>query len=55
MGSRFVSRICNVASIDEDALTTSCAYSVQRFYSVYDTSNSRVGLATTEFTTATSN
>ncbi|KAJ7625265.1 acid protease [Mycena polygramma] len=28
---------------------------LQRFYSVYDTSNSRVGFATTEFTTATTN
>jgi len=28
---------------------------LQRFYSVYDTTNSQVGLATTEFTTATTN
>lgn len=30
-------------------------FSVQRFYSVYDTGNSRVGLANTQFTTATTN
>jgi cathepsin E len=28
---------------------------LERFYSVYDTANSRVGLATTPFTTATTN
>jgi len=28
---------------------------LQRFYSVYDTTNNRVGLATTEFTQATTN
>ena len=28
---------------------------LERFYSVYDTANHRVGLATTPFTTATSN
>jgi cathepsin E len=28
---------------------------LERFYSVYDTANQRVGLATTSFTTATSN
>jgi cathepsin E len=28
---------------------------LERFYSVFDTANSRVGLATTSFTTATSN
>jgi hypothetical protein len=28
---------------------------LQRFYSVYDTTNSRVGLATTQFTQATTN
>jgi hypothetical protein len=28
---------------------------LQRFYSVYDTTNSRVGFATTQFTTAETN
>jgi cathepsin E len=28
---------------------------LERFYSVYDTTNKRVGLATTPFTTATTN
>jgi cathepsin E len=28
---------------------------LERFYSVYDTANQRVGLATTPFTTATTN